>query len=239
MTWIPPLRAWLSSNVLTLVVVGIVAFLVLTRVQSCRDSNDSADAAVMAERLRVDSAEKALLKVQHSQDSANIENMGRRLDLSLANGTKVIEHWNTSAPRPLNAGTAHDSITQLANQVKACRASGDELVKSEVEVKSACAAYKDTAKKALAHDSTRYAQLETSYSRLDSLLEIVKRGKRVQVYGDVLYEPLKTRPVVGLGMTTRLFWKLDGKVDAQYAIPRAKPDSTDGFRLLAGAHIRF
>jgi hypothetical protein len=85
------LWAWLTSNVLTLAVVAIIGFLVLTKVQSCRDSGDNESAIVMKERIRAGN-------LRAISDSAALAEKDSQLILALAKGVKVIDHWHDSPP---------------------------------------------------------------------------------------------------------------------------------------------
>lgn len=219
------MRRFLPSTVFEWIVVVAVIVVGWMFWNGRKDSNDSAKTAVLKERVRVDT-------LIDRRDSAALEETRRQLNMALANGVKVVEHWNNSAPKPLATGTAHDSVTQLAAQVKSCRDSGDVLVQSVVVIQSKCQAFRDSA-------TTSLRDKDKRYNDLDSLYKLARVEKRLQPYGDLLYEPLKQRPVIGLGLTSKMFWKLDAKAEAQYAIPRSRPDSTDGLRVLVGAHIRF
>ncbi len=222
------LKLWLAAHWMKLALGLIAAYLIVTQLWSCRaDKSDSAQAAVMAERIRVDS-------LRAIGDSIALAEKDRQLSLAIANAGKTVDRWQTvKVPVYLPAtASAHDTITSLAKRLNACYAAGDSLVGSIIPLKTACESFRDTAKKSI-------ADLKEQSAHKDSLLEIVRRGKRLNGYGDLLYEPLKMRPVVGIGGTTRLFWKLDAKAELQFAIPTAKRDSSDGFRFLAGAHIRF
>ncbi len=190
-----------------------------------KDTGNSAREAVLLSELEATKAEIA------QKDSA-LRRSEMRESVAVARSVRVVERWHESAPQPLKPGTAHDSATQLAAQVKACREDGNALASSVLGLKSACEAYRDTAKAEIAAGKKALAQA-------DSLYAIAKQGKRLQAYGDALYEPLRKRPVFAIGATSRMFWKLDGKVDLRYAIPRTKADTTAGFALFVGGHLRF
>jgi hypothetical protein len=82
--------------------------------------------------------------------------------------------------------------------------------------------------------------LREGIAHRDTLLEIKSREKRVVSYVDPLYDVLNRRPVFRLGTTVKTFWSLHAMVEGEYAVPSAiKSESGDGFRLLAGAHVRF
>jgi len=158
------LIAWIVSNGVALGLLAFVALFVLFGVQRCSDKDTSVDAAVMKERIRGDSL-KAI------GDSMALAETRRQLDQALANGVKVVDRWRESAPRPITTGTPHDTITQLTQQVRACRNAGDSLVQSVVKIQSTCLAYRDTATKTIAN-------LRTIIARKDTLLGIGKPAKR-------------------------------------------------------------
>jgi hypothetical protein len=149
--------AWLTSNIVALALLGIIALLILMNVRSCSDKDQSRDAAVMSERLRLDS-------IRATNDSIALAETRQQLNLALANGVRVIDRWHEAAPRPIKTGTPHDSITQLAKQVKECRDVGDTLVQSVVKIRSTCLAYRDTATKTIRNLNTRYAHLDSLYN---------------------------------------------------------------------------
>lgn len=219
---------WILGHGMALVVAGIVAFLLLTKVQSCRDSADSESATVLKERIRADS-------IRAVGDSIALADARRQLDLALTNTGKGVDRWReVKVPvyLPPNA-TVHDTIQSLAKRLNACYAAGDSLLASVVPLKAACTAYRDTATRSI-------ATLNLAIAHRDSLLDIRARGKRVQPYGAGLYDLVNRRPVFRVGTTTKEFWRLDGMAEAEYAIPSAtKAESGDGLRLLAGLRINW
>lgn len=219
--------ALIRDALLGAVVVAVLIFGVKTCWNGKKDSADNAQSAVLIAKLRDDSL------VSRSKDSA-LAVTNAQLTAALAHGTQIVDRWQTvKVPVYLPpTSTPHDTIASVAKRLSACYVTGDSLVASVVAIKSKCEAYRDTATATIAAN-------KTAYSHLDSLYQITRKGKRLQSYADILYEPLKQRPIAGLGFTSRLFWKIDGKAEVQYAVPRSKPDSTDGFRLLVGAHLRF
>lgn len=221
------MRRFLPSTVFEWLVIGVVLFIAWTFWNGHRDTKDNNEAAVLKSNL---AATNAQLKEQRAQLAAK----DSELTLALNRGTQVVDRWHTvKEPVYLPSGsTSHDTIQSIARRLNACYAAGDSLVATILPLKSACQAYRDTAKAVIATQKTAYAEL-------DSLYRIAKRGKRIETYGDLMYEPLKQRPVVALGLTSKVFWKLHGKVEAQYAIPRPVADSSSGFRLTVGAHVRF
>jgi hypothetical protein len=220
--------AWLTGNLLTVAVVAIAAFLIVTQVQGCRDKGDSEFDAVMEERIRLDS-------LRAVADSIALADANRRLDLALVNSGKTVDRWReVKVPvyLPANA-TASDTIRSLANRLSSCYEAGDSLAASIVPLRTACTAYRDTATRSIAN-------LREGIARRDSLLERREVVKRVQPYGEGLYDAVNRRPVFRVGTTSKLFWKLHGKAEAEYAIPSAtKAESGDGLRILAGAQLRF
>jgi hypothetical protein len=219
------LIAWLAGNLLTVAVIGIVAFLVLTRVQSCRDRNDDAKVAIATERVKADTPIVI-------RDSVALKAMARQLDVANEEITRLLGRIR-SAPRPIPVGTPHDSIAHLEQAVQTCRDESDSLVFSVVKFRSACRSYRDSATKSI-------ADLKLANAHLDTLLQLRNREKRVQFYGDGLYDVLNRRPVFRVGTNVKTFGSIYAKIEGEYAIPSAvKKESGDGFRLVAGAHIRF
>ncbi len=167
------LWVWLAGNLVTVAVIAIAAFLILTNVRGCRDKGQSTDAIVMAERIRADS-------LRAIADSLALAEANRRLELALANGVRVVDRWRESAPRPITTGTTRDTITQLTQQVRSCRAVGDSLVKSVVQIQSSCSVFRDTATRTI-------ADLRTLVARKDSLIRIGKAPKRWSIGPVVMY----------------------------------------------------
>lgn len=192
--------AFLSANVLALIIVGIAAFLILTRVQSCRDSGQSKDAAVMAERVRLDS-------LVHVTDSIALANANARLDSALQQGTRVVDRWQTvKVPVYLPpSSTPHDTIQSLAKRLNACYQAGDSLVQSVVKIQSSCSAFRDTATKTIRDQRTAYAHL-------DSLYRVGKPPKRWAIGAFVGYGihndsafAIRRGFVAGIGITRSIF----------------------------------
>ncbi len=215
--------AFVKSHVIPLVILAAASLLIF---QSCRDKKDSVEEIQQKERIRVkDSAIAAL--------TTSLVDRDRELGLALANGTKIVDRWHESAPQPIRTGSSRDTITQLAQQVRACRQVGDSLVQSVVEIRTSCTAYRDTASRLI-------GDLKSGIAHRDTLLSLKTREKRVQSYADGLYDALNRRPVFRVGTTTKLLFGIHGKLEAEYAIPSAvKSESGDGLRILAGGQIRF
>lgn len=159
------------------VIAGALGLIFVMRVNSCRDNDQSKKGAVMKERMRV----------QDSVIAATLNSLAtaqQQLGMALANGTKIVDRWHESAPRPIPTGTPHDSITHLTQQVRECRDIGDSLVTSVVLLRSTCTAFRDTATKAIASYKLGLAQR-------DSLLKIGKPPKRWNI-----------GPYIGWGLTS-------------------------------------
>lgn len=226
MTKLAALWAWLTANAIALIVIVLLAVAVFVGMRSCQDKDDSADATVMKERIRVDS-------LRAIGDSVALAETRKQLSFALANGVQLVDRWRNSPPPSPPKGSPHDSIVYLTNSVKACRDAGDGLAASIVKIKSACEAYRDTATRSI-------ATLREGIAHRDTLLEIRARPKRVQPYGAGLYDVVNRRPVFRVGTTVKALWKIHGMGEAEYAIPSAvKTESGDGLRLLAGVRVNF
>lgn len=163
MTKLLALLAWIELHIAPLFIAAVIGFGILLGLRSCKDSNRSNEAAVMSERIRVDT-------VRDKSDSIAV--VAR--DLELARQNEMIGRLlgKLQTPRlPIPVGTPHDSVVHLAQAVKACRDDSDSLVKSVVQFRSACQGFRDTATKTI-------ADLRLSRSHLDSLLKIGKPPKR-------------------------------------------------------------
>jgi hypothetical protein len=220
------LIAWLTGNLLTVAVIGIIAFLVLARVQSCRDRNDDAKVAIATEKVKADTPIVI-------RDSVALKAMARQLDFANDEITRLVGRIRSTQRQPIPVGTPHDSIAHLETAVKECRDESDSLVFSVVKFRSACRSYRDSATKSI-------ADLKLANAHLDTLLQLGRREKRVQFYGDGLYDVFNRRPVFRVGTNVKTLGSIYAKIEGEYAIPSAvKTESGDGFRLIAGAHLRF
>jgi hypothetical protein len=213
---------WVALHWMKVAILAVVAFLIFTKVQSCRDSKDSAAVAVAKQNVKAD-----VPIIVH--DTVALQAMARQLDATNALVVDLVARYRNPPP-PVIRGTPHDSITQLAKQVQGCR---DTLVATVVQMKSSCQLYRDSAKKSI-------ADLTLARDHLTTLVQLGSPEKRVQPYVDPLYDIVNRRPVFRVGTTVKTLGPVDARVEGEYAIPSAvKTNSGDGFRLLAGAHIRF
>lgn len=162
------MKYWLlfTANLMPLAIIAVLGFVVLFGVRSCRDKDQSRDAAVMAERLRSDS-------LIHVADSVALVRTVAMLDAEMSKGTQVVEHWNTvKVPVAIPpTATPHDTITSISKRLSACYAAGDSLVRSIVKIQTACSVFRDTATKTIRDQRTAYAHL-------DSLFKLGKPPKR-------------------------------------------------------------
>lgn len=192
---------WLTGSLLTVAVIVIAAFLVLTQVRSCRDKDQTKDAAVMSERIRLDS-------IVHVADSVALDNSMKRLDEANRQGAQVIDRWHTVKEPvylPPTAST-HDTLVSATKRLNACYRVGDSLALSIVKIQSACGAFRDTATKSI-------ADLKLANAHLDSLNKIGRPPKRWSVsvfagygvYSDAATYAIKRAPVAGIGVGYALF----------------------------------
>ncbi len=185
--------AFIASHVVPALVLAAIVFFLVTRVQSCGDKKQTEQAAVMKERIRVDTL----------IDSANTAALARRNEaLELANHSLSQSLANIQASRkPIPVGTPHDSVVHLSQALKSCRDDADTLVKSVIQFRSSCQAFRDTATKTI-------ADLRLARSHLDSLLKIGKPPKRWGIgivagwglHSDQSFD-IKRGAFVGIGVT--------------------------------------
>lgn len=157
---------WWAFITAHIIPVAVVAFLVLTNVRGCKDRNQSADAAVMHERITTDS-----LKLVG--DSVALVNAQKQLDEANHQATQVVDRWHdVKVPVYLPpTSTPHDTIGSIAKRLSVCYAVGDSLVQSVVKIQSSCQTFHDSATKTI-------ADLRQLSAHKDTLIKIGKPPKR-------------------------------------------------------------
>lgn len=217
---------WITGNLLTVAIIIAVLVIAWFEFQGHRDKGDTVQDALLKQQIQTLTADTARRSAAQAETS-------RQLDIALANGTKIVDRWHESAPRAIPVGTPHDSVVHLQQQVRECRQVGDSLAASIIPIRSSCTAFRDTAKKI-------EADLHSIISLQNQRIDILRKGKRVETYGDGLYDFLNQRPVFRVGTKARAFWNVNVMGEAEYSIRSNKDTlSGDGLRLLGGVHMRF
>lgn len=219
--------AWILGNAALVIGVAVVAFLVLTRVGMCSDSQDSAE----NKRLTKEIANE---KAGRHQDSLSQADSLRTLNDALANTSRVVDRWRVEkVPVYLPANSSpHDTIQSFAKRLNACVANNDSLVATAVKLETACTSYRNSTEKIV-------AGLREGSAKRDTLIDVLRHGKRVSLYFDPLYDITSKRPVFRIGNETRLLWGIKAKVEGEYQIPVADKTRGEGFRAYIGARVSF
>lgn len=166
-----------------------------------------------------------------------------RLDGERAEHKRIVQLKSDSIAVALREKARSDSA--LANQIPIYIAGRDRILRDPAKPASpevrACYAEADkvisTCQKARAADSVVMAQQASLIGTLRSPPP-PKAARRIQSYGEALYDVAHAVPVIRAGATARVFGPISLSVAGEYAAPPAG-NSTPAFRALAGVRVTF